>query len=330
MQYIFKKLFIITIALAFFLALPTFAFASNSNEIIVGDRIVFGGSYRLKDGEVHEGSIVSLGGSIIIDEGAVVTGDLLLFGGNLILEGSVYKSVIIIGAVGKIDENAVIGGDLISPATVLDINELSEIGGQVYIENQIVLIPEVPDIQIDPVIPVFSYQRSSNASIIWFLIRMLAVGALAIFTLMFIPKQSEQIRSTMLSYPIASGGFGFLSLLILIPFSLLAITIILSPLTLIYWILVFCGALFGWVVVGLEVGDRIAKMINREWSASIKAGIGTISLAIFATILGLVFWGIFGFVFVFIVVSIGLGAVFMTRFGTKEYISNKPKLLPID
>jgi hypothetical protein len=322
MRKINKTLTLIIAILFIFSAFPTAVFASSGLDNAIGDRVVFGGNFRLKTGEIHEGSILAFGGTIIIEEGAVVTGDLLLIGGNLIIKGSIGRTVVVLGGVGEIEGTAKIAGDLIMPGTTIDVDDLAEIGGQIYIENQTVLIPEIqidPINPINPVIPVTSYQRTSAMSVIWFLIRMFALGALAIFTLMFIPNQAQQVRKTLVESPIPSGGFGFLSLLILFPVTLLAITIILSPISFIYWVLVFCGGLFGWIIVGLELGDRISLLVKREWSPAVSAGLGTVTLGILATVFGLVFWGIFGFIFALVVGSVGLGSVFMTRFGTKAY-----------
>jgi len=114
----------------------------------------------------------------------------------------------------------------------------------------------------------------------------------------------------------------------------LAITILLIPVSLIGIVLLLVAGLFGWIAVGLEVGKRLAEAFKWELQAPAAAGMGTLVLTLVVGGLGL--FPCVGWLAPFLVASIGLGAVMLTRFGSREYASGaaavtaapKPKLPP--
>jgi hypothetical protein len=74
--------------------------------------------------------------------------------------------------------------------------------------------------------------------------------------------------------------------------------------------------MLGWLALGMEVGVRIAQMFKQEWPLPLAAGLGifilnlvTQGLGVVAPCLGGLIPGLIGIV--------GLGAVLITRFGTR-------------
>jgi hypothetical protein len=97
----------------------------------------------------------------------------------------------------------------------------------------------------------------------------------------------------------------------------LAITIILSPVSLLAAVLLVVAGVFGWIAIGKEVGDRLAKAFKWDLHPAASAGLGTLSLSLVVGGIGLI--PCLGWMVAFVVVAIALGAVLLTRFGSREY-----------
>jgi hypothetical protein len=95
--------------------------------------------------------------------------------------------------------------------------------------------------------------------------------------------------------------------------------LILLPLSLIGVVVLVCGFVFGWVSIGLEVGKRIEKMFKVEdpWVPAVSAGVGTLTLSVVSYSVGLI--PCIGWVLPFLVYVLGLGAVVLTLFGSRDY-----------
>jgi uncharacterized membrane protein len=102
----------------------------------------------------------------------------------------------------------------------------------------------------------------------------------------------------------------------------LAITICLSPVSLIGGLVLGAAMIFGWVALGLEVGRRLALAFKREWQPATQAGLGTLLLSFVVYAVAII--PCLGFVFSMVLWAIGLGAVILTRFGGQE----SPAALP--
>ena len=74
---------------------------------------------------------------------------------------------------------------------------------------------------------------------------------------------------------------------------------------------------FGWLAAGFEIGRRLADAFGQALGVPVQAGIGTFVLTLGVSAIGIV--GPLGVLSVVLVCSLGLGAVIMTRFGTREY-----------
>jgi len=68
----------------------------------------------------------------------------------------------------------------------------------------------------------------------------------------------------------------------------LAISICLSPVSLIGALILAAALIFGWVAIGLEVGRRLALAFRREWHPATQAGLGTLLLSFVIYAVGLI------------------------------------------
>jgi hypothetical protein len=102
----------------------------------------------------------------------------------------------------------------------------------------------------------------------------------------------------------------------------LAITVCLSPLAALAALGLGAAGLFGWIGVGTLVGERLLQALNARGIAPIwAAGLGTLLITLISTGLSAAFClAPFGWLMVFVLGCLGLGAVVLTRFGTTDYV----------
>ncbi|MGA9534026.1 MAG: hypothetical protein WBR18_14995 [Anaerolineales bacterium] len=305
---------VVVVAMAF----PLTAFAQGTPD----GRIVFGGSFTLESGETMSGDLVVLGGSIVLEEGSTLEGSMVVLGGNAVVAAEVTGDISILGGNVNLLNSAIIRGDIISIGGNVQRADGATVEGSIRSEDGIdlpfrmpfgpVVIPSVPAIQTGwsgwaPVV-----------QILWFAIRTLLMAALAVLIVMFWPKPTERIGDAIVRQPLAAGGLGLLTALVVpVVLVVLMITILLIPVSLIGIIGVVVAAILGWVSVGLEVGKRLAKSLNWEMAPAAAAGIGTLLLTFVVGGIGQI--PCIGWIAPIVVISLGLGGVLLTRFGSQEY-----------
>lgn len=309
---------IIFLSLILALMWPATAYAKESFD----DKVVFGGTYTLLEGESLDGSLVIFGGAATLEPGSTAKGDVVLIGGTVDIAGEVSGNVVGIGGVVRLKEQAVIHGDLMTLGATLNREEGARVDGQIISGSDAPFNLDIPgDNGINVVKPPKVEVKTSNPilEMMWFFFRTFMYAALAVLLVIFFSKQTDRVARAAFAQPVITGGAGLLTA-VLAPLALIAITItiILIPVTLVAVVLLVAAWLMGWVALGLEVGRRITKALNLNLAPAIAAGIGTFILVFvlggFSKAIACIGWlpqtlvGIWG-----------LGAVLMTRFGTQEY-----------
>lgn len=286
------------------------------------DQVVAGGTFTLRSGEELDGSLIIFGGSALVENQAVVEGDVVVLGGIVTIDGLVEGNVVGIGGVVNLNENAFIDGDLTTVAATLNKEPGAEVNGQVITNIEAPAIRLFPETLNIPTIPEFSpaFRTASYTwRVFWFILRTLLWGALAALVVVFLPKQTSETSKTIAKQPLLSGGLGLVSVIITpVVLFILLVTCIFSPIALIGGFAFAVAWIFGIIAIGFEIGQRIAKAFDREWALPVLAGIGTIGLAfivdgiyLLVSPAGLLLRGLVGI--------FGLGAVLLTRFGTRPY-----------
>ena len=317
-----KKLkYLLPLVLLLILAFPGTAFATSLGD----DQIGAGGSFTLNKGESLDGSLIVFGGTARTETDSRVEGDVVVLGGAVTVDGVVEGNVAGIGGVVNLDENAVVEGDLISIAAALNREPGATVYGQVisgFEAPALTMIPETIDIPswnfFEPTLFAGSF---SIWRIFWFIFRTLLWGAVAALVALILPNPTTRVSNTVADQTIISGGVGLLTVIVVpIILLLLAITCILSPLSLLGALALAVAWYFGRIAIGLELGKRLAKVFNQEWPLPLSAGIGTFGLALVVDGLDLVLPCI-GWLIVVLVGIFGLGAVILTRYGSHPYPS---------
>ncbi|MDI6768043.1 MAG: polymer-forming cytoskeletal protein [Anaerolineales bacterium] len=303
--------------LSFFLLLAlVFApLQSASAKGLAEGKVIFGDSYTLKSGETLNGDLVVFGGSANIEKGAKVEGNAVVIGGSLVVNGEVTGDVAVVGGAVTLGAESRVRGNLSTVGAMLTRSEGSRVDGEIFNtatswqhgENGTQTPQTTPSVQI-------------NFQPFWTVVNVigqaLALGILAMLVMLFLTPQTQRVGQAIVGQPVIAGLLGLLTV-VLAPLALvlLIITILLIPVALVAVIALALAAVFGWIAIGLEIGERFTKAIKQQWHPSLAAGLGTFLLALVANIIGLIVC--VGWLAPFLVTMLGIGGVIMTRFGAR-------------
>ncbi len=95
-------------------------------------------------------------------------------------------------------------------------------------------------------------------------------------------------------------------------------TVLLIPVSFLGLFLLFVSIGLGWIGFGLTAGLWLTRRFNLGWSTSLTAAAGTLVFMLVINLFGLI-PGISDLL-TFVTALIGVGAVFLTRFGAREFI----------
>ncbi|GMR11364.1 MAG: hypothetical protein BMS9Abin28_2195 [Anaerolineae bacterium] len=320
-----KKLILVPIVVfVAALALPGAAYAGEAEQ----GQVIFGGTFTLKSGEVLNGDLVIFGGSVELEEGSIVDGDVLLFGGNAEIHGEIDGDLALLGGNADLGPTAVITGGVATMGGNVDRADGAIVEGDFVSADGFYLpfnfeLPNLPDFRDAARVRPFGRSSfgpffSPVTSILWFVLRILLVSALAILVVLFWPKPAERTGEAAVSQPIVSGGLGCLTFIVVPILSvLLGITIIGLPLSFLTVVVLVVAVVFGWIAIGVEVGRRMAEAFDWELHPAAAAGIGTLAVSFVVGGIGLI--PCIGWLAPLLVGSAGLGAVILTRFGSRQY-----------
>jgi hypothetical protein len=319
MKSLYKFPFILLLAAVLLLAFPGQVLAQRPS----GDQVVFGGVFTLQDGEILNGNLAVLGGSATLEEGSRVNGSVAIMGGSVDIYGEVNGSINVIGGAVFLGDTAHVRGDILTVGGNVTRQPGAQVDGSSRRSD-----PE--DFQLPPQItrpgqflPNFGIDLRPIGNFLWFIFRTLALSALAVLVALFLAAPTQRVAQTIVAQPVISGAMGFLTLIITPALLLLlTITIILIPLSLLGFMALVVALLFGWIAVGVEVGNRLATLFQTTWTTPVSAGLGTLVLTVVASAVGAI--PCVGWVLPFIVAMIGLGGVIMSRFGTRVYLGQPP------
>lgn len=314
------------VTLVLLLALPVTAFAGGQYD----GRVVLGGNFVLESGDVLEGDLAVIGGQATLETDSLVQGSVFLVGGNLVGYGEVDGDMAIVGGNANLGPSAVVTGDLIT------------IGGNVNRSGAIiegdVISGEEFDVPMNfnwsgdwdqwPLV-VGGYGRSFEGRVLGYLFQSFMLAALSVLVLMFWPKQTKLVADTVVEQPLIAGALGLLTSVVApILLFLLIVTICLAVVGIGGVIVLVAAWVMGWIALGLEVGERLAKAANQDWQPVVAGGLGTLIFSLVVN--GIGFIPCIGWLAPFLLGAAGLGAVLMTRFGTRQYGIQVSEVPPTD
>ena len=294
------------------------------------DKVIFGGNFTLKSGEILNGDLVVFGGNIILESASTVNGDTVVLGGNVSSDGTVNGNLVALGGFVELEDNAQVNGDLTVLGSNYEQADGAVISGNIITEETVPFEFDWPsrialfDGQFDPP----HIQSLPFVSTSWFFFRILIWTGLAVLIALFIQEQAATINKTLFDQPFMSilVGLGIITIAPLVLIALI-VTIILSPVSILGIFALVVTWVIGLVALSIEIGKKLAEAMNQSWPIPVQAGLGMFILALFfngfSQLVPCVGW-----MPKFVLGLWVLGAVVLTRFGTREYPETSPEISP--
>ncbi len=294
------------------------------------DSATFKYDFNFGTADHGDDDIVRVGESVYVAPGEVVSGDVVVFGGNAIIEGTVTGTVVVMGGEIRVRNGAEIMGDIVA------------IGGKIAQDDDVVIRGEKIVVggiatRIGDTLDIGSSRFRSIVSGFF-----LFVGLILFFiTLLFMRDRVERTGEYLSSGLLRSFGAGVLSsialqfviLIITIP---LIITVFGIPLAIILFLSYVGVFVIAGTVFVYAVGRAISSRLGMTGGAFGRLAVGFLVLSVpeliafffdavaggslgvygFLKAVSVVLW-LFGYI-------VGLGAIVLSRFGTRPPAGEKP------
>ena len=282
------------------------------------DRVRFGGSITVDEGETIYGDAVAIGGSVRID--GTVTDNAVAVGGNLVLgpKADVRGDAVVVGGTLRRDPGARIGGK------VVDVGKGNfDFDGWRGFPFGRMFFP-------------FSGAALGFLALMSTLARVALLGVLASLVVLVGREYVERVAARAVAEPVKAGAIGFLAQILFIPVLVLAtivlaVTIIGIPLAIVLIPVSVLGlaviGLVGFTAVAFYLGRLVNERfnwINRNPYLTVLTGIVVvISPVLIARLVGLAGGLVFpitgtlsflGFLLEYLAWTVGFGAVALLRF----------------
>lgn len=290
----------------------------------------FDDTYRLRSGESLDGDQVWVGSSLAFDQGSAVNGDITMIGDDVVASGLVSGDLTVIANDFTLDSTARVTGDLTYCTDRSHIQEGAQVGGE--LKNECAgdgrsVLDRIGGSGGD------RWQPGLLTRLLGTLGRVLFLGGVAALGMVLFPDGLRRMSSSMRSAPYASAGIGCLTLLAAIGVSvlyaislILVIPLLVLPLFVLAWLALGLALLVGWAAFAHPVGGWILRRAGiPDQPAMVQAAVGGLALG-----LAVMVWDLFwitswiGSLAALIVSAIGLGAVILTRLGTRAYPQRAP------
>ncbi len=279
--------------------------------------VLFGCGGRIQSGAQVSRDVVSFGGNVVVEEGAKIAGDVVVFGANLDLGGQVGHQVIVFG-----------GNINLQPGSLVEDN-VQAVGGNVNQQQGATVHGRIiyggnANVRVFPFTFIAPTIRGGVdlgvgliVSVFRGLLVALAIAALGALVLVFLPAQTVQVSETAQQAALPSVGVGCLTFVVAPLLSLLLIVTCLGiPVAAVLLVLLVAAVLFGWIAVSMILGERLLRAANAKNIVPLLSMVVGILVLWLVTSLPILGWLISLFV-----ASLALGAVVLTRFGTRPYPS---------
>ncbi|GAC1423883.1 MAG: hypothetical protein PVS3B3_13610 [Ktedonobacteraceae bacterium] len=264
----------------------------------------FSANIVIASNEIVCGNVTSFGGTIVIQ--GDVQGDIVVFGTSVIIDGTVHGIITAYGGSITLQNNASVYGDI-----HLCQGSWTP-GGDQHLHGTLDGCPKsVDQLLVSDAGPNFRF---------WSILAWVALGALLIVLL---PEHVMLVRTTVTSKTRRSLVLGLLSVLLALPVLAILIALIISiPLAIIVAIGLIAAWALGTVAVGSLIGEHIVRVVAPQKNTRPVQVVVGLTVLVLAGSLPYIGW--------FISIGaglIGLGAVFLSRFGTRLYSQPKQPIM---
>jgi len=294
----------------------------RNSEIIEGDVVVYQGDVAVARGGVIRGNLVVYSGSIEVDEGGRVTGDITAFSGDVEIDGAVDGSITAWSGDVDLGRSAVVGGDVSVVSGEIEQARGAVVEGSLLrgpSVNLPMLPPQVGALPGAPTAPP-PLAPPSPAEMFWNALRrifsaLLVLGVAILVALLLLrwrPALVDEMRSLLVERTALAFAAGLIfNLFGLALIGLLWITFCFRPPAALLGLLLTAVNLVGVVIVGDELGRRLAARLGAPWAQPWRTVIGIAipgAVIAFLWILGSCF-GFLAFLSVLILSAFGAGGI---------------------
>lgn len=330
-----------------------------------GAQVVFGNNLDVENETTLNRDVVVFGGQVFVDETSKINGDMAVFGGNVDIQGAIDGDTIVFGGYVTVDgtidgDIGLVGGNISLGETAVVKGDIGLVGGQPDIAEGAVVEGEIrgpnqfeyeygdqrsdddggfiPTPPAPPVAPDFPFGNGfspfrwiSNvvSDIFWNISLLVTLGLISWLVAAFMPEQMLNVRNTVTGAGPLSFGVGFLSSVVTAVSVLLVFTICLAFVPAAAALVIGVAALFGWIVIGQIIGERLLVASGVPYPNFIVSsiiGVAVLTLVTNMPVIGQIpcigfLLSLVGSIVGLIVVFTGIGAVLLTRFGTRSYAS---------
>ncbi|MGA9532880.1 MAG: polymer-forming cytoskeletal protein [Anaerolineales bacterium] len=268
--------------------------------------LITDGDHRIEAGQTLETVTVMLGGRLVIEDGGRLIGSILMLGGDLTVNGTVIGDVSAAAGAVRLGPDSTIDGTLLSADA-----EVSQSDGAV-VDNFVDRV----ETDLDANRPAPWWQQALTLAI------QLAIrAAIAYGLLLLLPRPLDRAAETLRRYPHIAAAVGVLAaIVILVLLVQMAFTVVLIPVSVGLGVL-FVGAL--WltnVVYGTALAPLAHKLFrDKRPSLATSGALATAGFALVFELLGRL--PLAGAPLQLLVVTTGLGALILTRFGLRAYVA---------
>lgn len=282
--------------------------------------------FTLKSGQQRSDDQVILAYKINLESGSAVGGDLTMIGRTVKLDAAVQGDVVVVADKLEIGSATQVTGDLV--VCVKDLEEgtgAQIIGGKLKKEcttSNRVSFSNILESGWN------SWQGSLLFRLSASLVGALLFGALSALFTVIIPRPLVRMSESVYRSPITTGGIGCLTILVAIGLTVtyavslrLVLPLILLPIVLLGWVVAGVLGLIGWVALAGPFGIYLLSRLGMgKQPRMIGAAVGGIALTLLLRVWS-VFWltAWIGLLATVVLGSFGLGAVLLTRVGTRPY-----------
>ncbi len=262
-------------------------------------------------------NIFKIGESVIVDSGTKVS-SVTTINGQITINGKVEGNVTAIGDSIVLTKRAVVEGNVTSIGGVVVLGKGAEVQGK---------LTEINSSNVSDVISTLLSDDWEGWSWVWAIFSLIIFFSVLIIALLLaalLPAHVRAVSQAMQAETLKVTLWGILGLILIVPLAVLltisVVGIVLIPLEI---ILVTCAALMGFIAMSQLIGQRaygLFKRTNRHIIREIFWGL-------------VVLWGVgwipyIGWMVKVIVLTLGLGAVIYTRFGTAHHTDPQKQMAP--
>lgn len=295
----------------------------DDRRILNGDRTVSGGNFTLRSGETLRGDLIVFGGNATTEENSSVEGNVTVFGGNADIAGTVTGNVSLVGGNVLLRNSAVVDGDL------------SRVGGTFNRDPGAVVHGEWTSMGVPGASSNSTRVTRNSGPFEWFfslitntvtaILGAILISLLAIAIVALLPNNVAQAANVMTANWLTAGLVGALTLFAVpIIAVILAITICLIPVSLLLILAYVVAIIAGWTISARVLGERVMHAVHRsDWTLIGQTLAGAVLLALLGSVP--LIGGLIGFV----ATALGLGALVLTRAGTRPYPMPATAIVPV-